>query len=131
MLSRSSARGPSRNGRQTGNRIFFIRNPPQDAEGAVFRIQHGQHSAIWVNTRFDPSAGRVQYVYVLDSILTTKIDIEVTRENAARTAVKVSYERTALDPAANEHLKSMAEADAKAGPEWQAAIDQYVATLKK
>jgi len=35
--------------------------PAKDAEGAVFRVHHGHHSATWVNTAFDAQAGHAAY----------------------------------------------------------------------
>lgn len=112
------------------NPHFLYPIPPADQEGAVFKVEHGLHSSIWMTTVFDLDHGHIQYVYVLNGILITRIDIRLSADAPAQTGVLVTYERTALDPAAEEHLKHLAEADSKAGPEWQAQLDAYAAKLK-
>jgi hypothetical protein len=109
---------------------FLYPEPPADQEGAVFKVEHGAHSSIWVTSRFDLAAGRIQYVYLLDRILVTRIDLSLSRNGADRTDVSVVYERTALDPGANEHIETLAKHDAEAGPEWQAQLNAYAAKLK-
>ncbi len=110
--------------------VFLYPDPPEDREGMVFRVAHPGHSSIWVNTLFDLAGGRVQYVYVLEGALVTRIDIHLTRLGESQTGVKVAYERTALDPAANSHLQEFARHDAAAGHEWQAALNAYAAKQK-
>ena len=59
------------------NPQFAFPAPANDVEGAVFTVQHGEHTAVWVNTLFDVEAGRMQYVYVLADLLATTIDVRV------------------------------------------------------
>ena len=110
---------------------FIYPLPPADQEGAVFRVEHGQHSSVWITSVFDLKAGHIQYVYVLTGLLITRIDIRLKPEAAGETGVLVTYERTALDPAADDHLKHFAEGDSRAGPEWQAQLDAYAAKVKR
>lgn len=112
------------------NPHFLYPIPPADQEGAVFKVEHGSHSSIWTTTVFDLDHGHIQYVYVLNGILITRIDIRLSADAPAQTGVVVTYERTALDAAAGEHLERLADGDSKAGPEWQAQLDAYVAKLK-
>ena len=86
------------------NPQFVFPVPARDVEGAVFTVRHGEHTAVWVNTLFDLSAGRMQYVYVLGDLLTTTIDVRLHAMDAAHTKVEVTYVRTALRPEANEHV---------------------------
>jgi hypothetical protein len=109
---------------------FVYPMPPVDQEGSVFRVQKGEHSSIWVNTIYDLTAGRVQYVYVIGDLLVTRIDIRLVRNGATKTDVSVTYERTALDPSANHHVSSLAKADAGSADEWRAAINAYGASMK-
>jgi len=44
--------------------------------------------------------------------------------------VNVAYERTALDPSANEHVKELGNADRQGGREWGTAINDYLAKQK-
>jgi len=106
---------------------FLYPQPPRDQQGMVFKITHGQHEAIWVNTAFDLAAGHIQYAYVLNDAMVTLIDIHLTRESAQKTGVKVVYQRTALVPEANEHVLHFAKGDERAGKEWEEAINGYLA----
>ncbi len=101
---------------------FLYPDPPRDSLGMVFTIAHGQTRSVWVNSAFDPATGRVQYVYVIPDAVATLIDIQVTARDSATTDVTVSYERTALSPDANEHVRALGDHDGGQGPEWQAAI---------
>jgi hypothetical protein len=83
-----------------------------------------------VNTIFDLPAGHVQYVYVLGQILVTRIDIRLKRNGNSMTDVSVTYERTALAPSANDHVESLARADAGSADEWRTAINAYGAKMK-
>ena len=109
---------------------FLFPNPPVDQEGAVFRVDYPGHSSVWVASVFDLPGGHVQYVNVLNNLVLTRIDIRLAADGAKKTAVSVVYERTALDPKANEHVRSMAAGDAKHSNEWETAINAYAAKLK-
>ncbi len=109
------------------NPQFIYPVPAHDQQGMVFRIEHGDHSAVWINTAFDLAAGHIQYTYVLNDAMATLIDIHLTRDSALKTGVTVAYERTALIPEANEHVQHFAEGDKKAGKEWEDAINGYFA----
>jgi hypothetical protein len=93
----------------------------------IFKVDHSDHSSIWINTAFDLGAGHIQYAYVLNDAMATTIDIHLTRESAQTTGVTVVYERTALIPEANEHVQHFAKGDEKAGKEWEEAINGYLA----
>lgn len=109
---------------------FLYPNPPVDQEGAVFLVEKGPHTSIWVNTAFDLPRGHVQYVYVLGQILVTRIDIHLKKNGENQTDVSVTYERTALDPSANDQVKSLAQSDAGSADEWSSAINHCGAAMK-
>jgi hypothetical protein len=99
--------------------------PADDRAGMVFEADRAEGRATWVNTRFDPASGEVEYVYVLPGVVATRISIHL--ETAGQgTAVAVRYERTSLAPAADEPVRRMARDDAAAGPEWEAQIATYL-----
>lgn len=106
---------------------FLYPLPPVDREGAVFQVEHASHSSVWVTTDYDLAAGHIQYFYFIADVLLTRIDIHLHKEGENATAASIVYERTALDPAANERVRTMAEHDSKQAPEWQAALDAYAA----
>ena len=108
------------------NPQFLYPQPAHDQPGMVFKIMHGQHEAIWVNTAFDLAAGHIQYAYILNDAMATLIDIHLTREGAQKTGVTVVYERTALIAEANEHVQHFAKGDEQAGKEWEEAINGYL-----
>ena len=108
------------------NPQFVFPVPARDVEGAVFTVRHGEHTAIWVNTLFDLSAGRMQYVYVLGDLLTTTIDVRLHATDAAHTKVEVTYVRTALRPEANEHATALGKHDGEQGEAWEKAINAYL-----
>lgn len=109
---------------------FIYPAPPADQEGAVFKVEHGSHSSIWVNTVFDLPQGHVQYVYVLNNLLVTRIDIRLTKQGTDKTGASVVYERTALDAAANDQVRALGKFDSQQAPEWQAALDAYAGKIK-
>jgi hypothetical protein len=100
--------------------------PATDKQGMVFTVSHPHMKATWVNTIFDLNNGHVQYVYFIPDALVTRIDIHITSRDAKTTDVNVVYERTALSPEANAHVRKMGESDAKAGPEWEKQINDYL-----
>lgn len=106
---------------------FLYPQPAQDIEGAVFKVNHGHHRSTWVNTAFDLEHGHIQYVYFIPNTMVTRIDLHLTRPDAASTRVQVAYERTALDPAANEHVREFGDKDRTNGPEWSFDIERYLA----
>jgi len=110
--------------------VFLHPRQAADVEGAVFTIQHGPMKAVWVNTLFDTAARHFQYVYFLPDLLVTVIDVRFTQTSADVTQAHITYTRTAVTPEGNEHVASMSEGDKTAGPEWQEAIDAYLAKSK-
>jgi hypothetical protein len=108
------------------NPQFIFPSPPRDIEGAVFIVQHGEYTAVWVNTIFDLEAGRMQYVYVLADLLVTTIDVHLHPLDAQHTKINVTYARTALGPEANEHVAAMSQHDRNQGPEWESKINAYL-----
>jgi hypothetical protein len=100
-----------------------------DQKGMVFRVKHGERVATWVNTAFDPSKGRVQYVYVIPDVLVTMITLQL-RAQAGATEVVVRYERTSLSPESDPLVKEMAEHDRGEGPVWARQVNTYLAKTK-
>ena len=105
--------------------------PAKDSQGAVFTVPHGPHKSIWVNTVYDVTGGRMQYVAIIPDVVATIIDVRLTSINSSQTAVDVTYTRTALDPEANDDVRSLAHHDGESGPEWQTSIERsFAAPLK-
>jgi hypothetical protein len=108
------------------NPVFVYPQPGKDVEGAVFTVQHGPHTVVWVNTIFDLGAGRMQYVAVIPDAMTFTVDVRLSSVDASTTHVKVIYTRTALDPAVNQDVIAMGKSDRESGPDWQKAIEGYL-----
>ena len=85
--------------------IFLWPENAFDQEGMVFKVAHEDKSAIWVNTAFDRTAGRIQYVYVIPDVVVTVITLKLTARGGS-TTIDVLYERTALVHAANDMVKT-------------------------
>src|ERR1700727_1980889 len=81
---------------------------------------------VTVNTLFDLTAGRMQYVYVLGDLLVTKIDVRLHAIDAMHTRVEVTYARTALRPEANAHVGAMGKNDSEQGKVWEDAVHGYL-----
>jgi len=110
------------------NPEFLYPLPGRDVEGAVFKVQHGPHNSVWVNTVFDVAGGRMQYVAFIPDVLVSTVDVRLTPLDPSSTKVEVSYARTAVDPAANDKVEAMGKSDRESGPQWQQAIERCLAT---
>lgn len=108
------------------NPQFVYPLPERDQVGEVFLVAHGHLRATWVNTLFDLEGGRIQYVYVIPGAQVCVIDIYARPLDASTTGVKVVYQRTALDPALNQHVSEQGRQDGASGSEWEAAINGYL-----
>jgi len=107
---------------------FLYPRPARDQQGAVFTIAHGDRTAVWINTLFDLDARHFQYVYVVPEVQAATIDVTFRSIDASHTTVHVTYARTALTPAANDHVVALGRQDKASGPEWQSAIEAYLKT---
>jgi hypothetical protein len=106
---------------------FFYPQPGEDTVGAVFTVAKGPHTSIWVTTIYDVPNGKMQYVAIIPQVVASVIDVRLTSVNSTKTRVDVTYTRTALDAAANGDVRDLAHHDAISGPEWQKAIQEYLA----
>jgi hypothetical protein len=102
---------------------FLFPQPAHDTQGAVFTVQHGPIQSVWVNTLFDLSAGRMQYVCFFPEKFVFTVDVRLTPVDTSNTEVDVTYTRTALTPDVNQHVRELGADDAKSGPEWQGGIE--------
>jgi hypothetical protein len=105
--------------------VFLWPEKALDQEGMVFKVRHGEKTAVWVNTAFDLIERRIQYVYMISGVVVTVITLELTPDKHS-TAIDVVYERTALAAAANDIVKDMAARDRVAGAEWSRQINAYL-----
>jgi hypothetical protein len=101
--------------------------PAEDRPGMVFTVSGRHGKAVWINTRFDPQAGCVQYAYVIEGLMSTLITLSLT-PRVEHTHVAVVYQRTSLSAHSDALVEQMAEQDGRAGPEWEAQINSYLGT---
>lgn len=99
--------------------------PASDEEGMVFTVAHSHLRSVWVNTEFDPKAGRVQYVYLIPDTMVTMITLRLIAEGN-QTRVEVEYDRTALSEEGDVHVRHMGEQDRGAGPDWAKQVNEYL-----
>jgi len=109
---------------------FIFPHPGRDEQGAVFTIQHGALQAVWIVAQHDLDARHFQYVYFLGNLMVCAIDVRFTPIDAGATKVHVTYDRTSVSADGDQHVGAMTEGDKRAGGEWQAAIDHYLASRK-
>jgi len=113
------------------NPVFAYPQPGRDVQGAVWTISHGNVDSVWVNTLFDVAGGRMQYVAVVGNQFTMTVDVHITALQERRTAVEVTYARTALDNAANQRVIELGQHDRESGPEWQHGIETALGLQQK
>lgn len=105
--------------------VFLWPEKAFDKEGMVFIIRQGAKNAVWVNTVFDRTAKRIQYVYMIQDVVVTVITLLLTSHGDS-TAIDVIYARTALAAAANEIVNDMAMRDRVAGSDWSRQIHTHL-----
>ncbi|MGB2636545.1 MAG: hypothetical protein WAM58_21625 [Candidatus Acidiferrum sp.] len=110
------------------NPQFIHPVPAADEAGMVFTVAHSHLRAAWVNTEFDLKNGRIQYVYAIPDALVTVITLRLTPDGK-QTRVEVEYDRTALSPEADSHVRHMAEGDRASGPDWEKQVNEYLERL--
>ena len=108
------------------NPEFVHPMPAADQAGMVFTVAHNHFQAAWVNTDFDLKNGRIQYAYVIPDAMVTLINLRLTPQGQ-QTRVAVDYDRTALSPEADSHVRQMAEQDRTAGPVWEKQVNEFLA----
>ena len=102
------------------------------AAGAVFLTRHGGAEAVWVNTAWDPKAGRVEYVHVSQDRDVTELRIRVSGPEQGPTEVEVTYTWTALSPAGNAFVEAQTEEDfLRWTGEWEEEMAHYLRTGRK
>lgn len=96
--------------------------------GTVFTTAggHGLHAGtqLWVLTDYDATAGRVDYVVLSAGVAVVEIKIRLAPDGPQRSRATVAYRRTALAPAANEHVAGFTRQwESEQQAHWQQAIN--------
>lgn len=103
------------------NPEFIYPADGRDREGCVFRLRRRGREETWVNTVFDPAAGRAEYAAFVPGVMVTVVMVRLAA-GGGQTRVEVTYRRTALVPEANPEIERLGAADRESGSEWQAAL---------
>jgi hypothetical protein len=109
---------------------FLYPQPARDEQGAVFTVQHGPVTALWVNSLFDLEQRHFIYTYFIPGLMVTNIDVRFTPVDNRTTKVHVFYTRTALTLEGNGHVADFTTNDKSAAHDWQQSIDTYLATRR-
>jgi len=110
---------------------FLYPQPAHDEQGAVFTVQHGPSTAVWVNALYDLDTRHFIYAYFIPGIMVTTIDVRFAPTDANTTEVRVLYTRTALTAEGNGHVTAFTDADKSAAHDWQQAIDASLAFRRR
>lgn len=110
---------------------FLHPTPAEDVQGAVFTVQQGKQKIVWVNTVFELSAGRMQYVSFISEVLVSVIDVQLRAAGPHASTATVTYTRTALSPRSNETVQELAQQDSVSGGHWQQAIEECLRRTAK
>lgn len=93
--------------------------------GAVFTTQHRGHLTIWVIVDHEP--GRIRYARVTPHGLAGTVDVRALSGSRAGTAVRVTYDLTALTDAAIDELAGFAAGYHAWIDTWASDIDESLA----
>lgn len=110
--------------------VFIHPQPARDVEGMVFTLRRDPFNEVWVNTLFDMEGRHFQYVYMLQDLAVTVIDVRFKLLGADSTEVDVVFTRTAITPQGNEQVTAMSETDKSAPQVWKKKIDECLARNK-
>ena len=92
------------------------------AEGLVFFTDDERGRATWLLDSYEPGALQIRYVVFSQTVL-DRIDIALKPDGTNRSIARVTYTRTALDPAADEQVRRFGYTFPSQAPHWEAAIN--------
>lgn len=100
--------------------------------GAIFVTRHGGADAVWVNTVWNPPAGRIGYVHVSPERDVTEIAIVVSGPEHGPATVGVTYTWTALTPSGSDFVEAQTEERfGRMMAEWEEEMAHYLGTGRK
>ena len=95
----------------------------------VFATQEQGLQAIWVITRHEPAAGRVEMVKFLPERSVCRLSLEVLPEGDSRSSARVTYCLTSLGPLGDAQLEAFSEEYyVEFMRSWEARMNHYLAT---
>ena len=97
-------------------------------EGAIFTVAApGKPDQVWVLQTWDLERHVVRYVAFDPGTKVTRIEIRVRALDASHSTASVTYDRTALGASGNAEVAEFARHFTSEGPEWETAINAYLA----
>ena len=100
---------------------------PGPGEGVIFQTaKPGVGTATWVQTRHDPVAGIVAFVYVVPDHHAAMVDVSVTPDGEGRSRAFVRYRMTSLSSDADAYVRAFGEAFGDTMDEWAEAIQRHI-----
>ena len=100
-------------------------------EGCVFRtVLPGEPETIWIVTRHEPEAGRVDFARVTAGQVATRLAIRVRPAGACESSVEITYEFTPTSPAGERVIARRHSEDAfrKSMEWWERSMNHYLET---
>lgn len=100
-------------------------------EGCVFRTATpGEPETIWIVTRHEPEAGRVEFARVTAGLVATRLTVRVQPAGENESSVRVTYEFTATSPDGERLVASRhSETAFRTSPEWwERSMNHFLAT---
>jgi hypothetical protein len=80
---------------------------PSDAEGTVFRTDHGGEETFWLVLRHDPFEGAAVYGRFTPGSRLGTVKVQCVERTTSETVVNVTYSLTALSASGDEVLAAM------------------------
>jgi hypothetical protein len=90
----------------------------------------GEPETIWIVTRHDPGAGRVEFARVTAGMVATRLGVQVRAAGEAESSVEVTYDFTATSPAGEGLLAKRHSEDAfrKSMEWWERSMNHFLET---
>ena len=97
----------------------------------VFVTSAQPSNAVWMVTRYEPEAGRIELVKLIPDVVVARISIQLTDAAEGSTAA-ISYSYTSLGTLGNLVLNEFTEDDFTSFMEtWEAELNHFLATGEK
>lgn len=97
----------------------------------VFLTRDDSRCAVWILTRYDPAAGRLEYLKITLDVTACKISIALEPGADKTTEATIAYTHTALGPEGEMFVQSFTSAHYTAFmQEWERALNAYLQKLQ-
>jgi hypothetical protein len=95
----------------------------------VFITPGTPEPAVWIVTRFEADAGRLEFIKVTPKHSVCRIEIALAGMEGGRTAAEIAYTYTSLGPAGDRFLEEFTEEWYRGFmEEWEDALNYYLTT---